>query len=663
MSKTHEIPALSMRASFSPASVNTEKRTVEVVWTTGARVLRGVWDRYWEELSLDPKHVRMGRLNNGAPFLSDHDGSRVAGTLGVVESAKLDGTRGTAVIRFAKAEDDPEADKVFRKIQDGIIQNVSVGYRVHKMEKVEDGDEEIPVFRATDWEPYEISAVSMGADDGAGFRSNSTDKNPCLFIGARTMDEEQKKAAELAALAAEEKRQADLKTAAESAAKAERERASGIRTAVRALKLEDSFAERFINEGTPLEAARSALFDEAAKRNEALPPSPTAARVEVVEDRFDKMKRGVTAWMIERTGHQSLVRDAEAKGAYGSQKVETDGGEFRGMSLVDLARTCLEMRGVNTRGMTRMEIAGRALSMRSGYATTSDFAVLFENVMYKLLLGAYAVTPDTWSRICKVETVADFRASNRFRTGALGSLSALNQQGEFRNISIPDGQKTSISVATKGAVIALSRQAIVNDDMGALSNLATELGRSARRGIEEDFYALLAENSGLGPTMDDSQPFFHANRANVNATGSSLSVAGLDADRVVMAQQKDINSKEYLDLRPSILLVPVGLGGDARVLNDAQYDHDSTKLQKPNKVRGLFRDIVDTPRLSGNRRYLFADPSVAPAFVVAFLEGQGQSPVLESQEGFRVDGTEWKVRFDYKVQEFDPKGAVTNAGQ
>jgi hypothetical protein len=71
------VPPLSMRASLQPSSVNEDRRTVDVVWTTGARVLRGYYDRFWEELSLDPAHVRMDRLNGGAPFLSDHDGSRV----------------------------------------------------------------------------------------------------------------------------------------------------------------------------------------------------------------------------------------------------------------------------------------------------------------------------------------------------------------------------------------------------------------------------------------------------------------------------------------------------------------------------------------------------------------------------------------------------------
>src|SRR5690606_15111568 len=99
-------------------------------------------------------------------------------------------------------------------------------------------------------------------------------------------------------------------------------------------------------------------------------------------------------------------------------------------------------------------------------------------------------------------------------------------------------------------------EVIINDDMGALANLASEFGRAAARTIENAVYALLAENAGLGPTMSDAQPFFHANRANVNATGSALTVAGLDADRVVMRAQLDPSGKDYLSLSPAVLVIP-----------------------------------------------------------------------------------------------------------
>lgn len=682
---TRNMPPLAFRASFKPGSVNVEARTVDITWTTGARVLRGFWDPYWEELSLDPAHVRLGRLNNGAPYLRDHGdtsflggGARTEHVIGVIEAgtARLAGKEGIATVRFAKAEDDPEADRIFRKVVDGILQNVSVGYRVHRLEKIEETSDGYPVFRATDWEPYEVSQVAMGADDGAGIRSAQTSQapitNPCQFItrGLAPQKEQHVEPQETnpkAPVPADAARndQAALAAATEKGAQAERERAASIRKAVRAAHLDEDFAEKLIADNTPVDQARSLVLEELAKRSEA-DPTNTQLRTEVGEDERDKRLRGMSAWLLERSGASHLFDEAKKHKRLGRQfkDVEVDGGEYRGMSLQELAGECLRRAGVNTRGMDRMTLVGRAFTHRSGgMQSTSDFALLFESTMHKILLGAYATTPDTWSRFCSRDTVSDFRPSNRYRTGSFGALDSLNEHGEFKNKAFPDGSKTQISIGTKGNIIALTRQAIINDDMGALADLGTKAGRAAALTIEKDVYALLTTNGGLGPTMGDGNPFFHASHANINATGSALSVAGLDADKVVMGSQKDPSNNEYLALRPSILVVPLGLEGEANVLNKSQYEPVDNKFQKPNKVVGLFTDIVGTPRLAGTRRYLFTDPMLVAAFTVAFLEGQGEAPVLESEQGWRVDGTEWKVRLDFKAQAFDPKGAVTNQGQ
>ena len=690
ISETREVGSLSMRADVVPGSLNEEARTVEVVWTTGTRVKRFSWfDGPWyEELSTDSAHVRMDRLQSGrAPVLLQHNSWNPNSHQGVVVSAQLAPGRGTATLRFLK--DDEDADKTWNKLRQGVLASVSVGYSIHKMEKIEDGDETIPVFRAVDWEPYEISPVSIPADPGAVVRSGDQERrNTCQIITRgkapqkekNHVPEEMKNSAPPAGRAAEqsgENQRAGVEDAARKAELqarelAERERITTINTLARKHSLGDEFARKLIDAGTPLNDARALVLEELAKRsdNDGTSQAPSGA-VEVTASERDKRMLGMSAAMLERAGQVELIERAQKDPKYGRRLVGTplDGGEFRGLSLFDMARECLERSGVSTRGMSRMDVVGRAFTHRSGgMQTTSDFAVLFENVMHKVLLGAYATTPDTWSLFCKTDTVSDFRPSNRYRTGSFGVLDALNEHGEFKNKAFPDGEKRYITVGTKGNIFALTRQAIINDDLGALADLATKFGRAARLSIEVDVYALLNANSGLGPMQSDSQPFFHANRANVNATGSALSVAGLDADRVVMAQQKDISNNEYLDLRPAILLVPIGLGGEARVINDSAFDTDSVaanatnKFQKPNKVRGLFRTIVDTPRLSGTRRYLFTDPSVAATIIVAFLEGQGEAPVLESQDGWRVDGTEWKVRLDYEAQMFDPKGATTNAG-
>lgn len=370
-----------------------------------------------------------------------------------------------------------------------------------------------------------------------------------------------------------------------------------------------------------------------------------AVHIDTVEDEDDKRRAGIVAALLVRAG---VADDATRSAAQAS--------EYRGAKLLDLARASLDRAGIRHQGMDQMQLVAASFTQ-----STSDFPVLLENTMHKALQSAYATAPDTWSRFCAVGSVSDFRAHNRYRLGSLGNLEALNELGEFRNKTIPDGEKAQVQIGTKGNIINLSRQVVINDDLGAFIGLAGMLGRAARRTIEADVYALLALNNGLGPLMADGKTLFHADHKNIGV-GAAISVESIDADRVAMASQTDVGGNEFLDLRPSILLVALALGGQARVINKAEYDPDTAgKLQRPNMVNGLYRDIVDTPRLTGTRRYSFADPAEAPVIEVDFLDG-AQEPYLEQQQGFTVDGTQFKARLDYGVTAVDFRGAVTNAG-
>lgn len=654
---------LDIRAAVS--SIDVEKRTVEVTFSTGAAVERYDWvsgRRYREVLSLKPEHVRLERLNAGAPVLDSHHGWSIRDVLGTVErgTAAIEKGVGVARLRFSARED---VEPIFRDVQSGIHGAVSIGYRVYKFIEEAGKEGAIPTRTAVDWEPFEVSMIPMPADVGAKVRSGDTSlTNPCA-IETRAheesiMPENQNPPVPPAQPAPSPIDEAAIRQAAVTA---ERARVSGIQTAVRAAGLDREFEERLINAHTTLEQARADILDALVQRQEQTPTRPGTTIV-MGEDAKDKAQRGMMAWLFVRTGVAALVAKSE-----GGKPEDLDPGEFRGMTLMDLARETLIRAGATVRGLGKMDLAGLALTHRAAasYQTTSDFANLLENALHKILRASYNITPDTWSRWCGIATVSDFRAHVWHRLGALTVLEDLNEHGEFRNKSIPDSEKATYNVGTKGNIIAITRQVIVNDDMNAMARLTEALGRAGKLTIEKAAFALLAQNGGLGPTMADAQPLFHANRANVG-TGAALTAAALDADRVVMASQLEPGGQDYTDLRPAILLLPVGLGGQARVINQSQYDPDNTAsgskaTMKPNVVVGLFRDVVDTPRISGTRRYLFADPTQAPVFVVSFLDGQ-REPVLETQDGWRIDGVEMKARLDVGVNVVDWRGSVTNAG-
>lgn len=328
---------------------------------------------------------------------------------------------------------------------------------------------------------------------------------------------------------------------------------------------------------------------------------------------------------------------------------------YRGRKLLALAEMSLIRAGIRTEGMDQRAIVAAAFTQGTG-----DFPILLENVMHKTLLGAYALQADTWTAFCARGSVSDFRAHNRYRVGSLSNLESKTELGEFRNKTIPDGEKASITAATKGNIINISREAVINDDMGALTGLAASLGRAAKRTVESDVYATLALNSGMGPTLGDGVTLFHANHNNVS-TGAPT-VTSFEAARVVLSAQRDVSGNDYLALTPAVWLGPDGISGQARVVVNSTYDPDAAnKLQRANIAAGMVSTIVGTPRLSSTPWYFFADPSQAPVLEVAFLDGI-DTPYIELENGFSVDGARWKVRLDYGIAGVDYRGAVRSTG-
>jgi hypothetical protein len=178
-----DLPPLCIRADL--ASVNDKARTVDLVFSTGAAVERMDWwtgQRYLEKLSLKADDIRLDRLNSGAaPLLDAHSAWSIADQIGVVEpdSVRLTSTDARATVRFSKRA---AVDPIWDDVRDGIIKNVSVGYKVYRFEEDKGNGNKIPVRTATDWEPYEISMVPMPADAGARVRGDKSNTNQCVIL-------------------------------------------------------------------------------------------------------------------------------------------------------------------------------------------------------------------------------------------------------------------------------------------------------------------------------------------------------------------------------------------------------------------------------------------------------------------------------------------------
>jgi HK97 family phage major capsid protein/HK97 family phage prohead protease len=157
------------------SAINEAARTVELAFASET-----AYERWWgvEILDCTATAMRMGRLASGGPLLCDHD---TKDQIGVIESVQLGADRvARAVVRFGKSA---RAEEVFRDVVDGIRRNVSVGYQIHQAVLVETNDDQ-DTYRVSDWEPYEVSLVSVPADAsvGIGRSAGSQSDSPVITI-------------------------------------------------------------------------------------------------------------------------------------------------------------------------------------------------------------------------------------------------------------------------------------------------------------------------------------------------------------------------------------------------------------------------------------------------------------------------------------------------
>lgn len=149
-----------------PLTYEERDNSLSVTFSTGERVFRDGFRPYWEELSISNEAIDFSRLNRGAPLLKSHDQS-LDSVIGVVENGRVENGVAVANVRFSNRDD---VKPIIQDIKDGILRNLSVGYRIEKYEKVGEENDN-PVIKATRWTPYELSIVSIPADKNAQVRS------------------------------------------------------------------------------------------------------------------------------------------------------------------------------------------------------------------------------------------------------------------------------------------------------------------------------------------------------------------------------------------------------------------------------------------------------------------------------------------------------------
>lgn len=703
------------RALVQPTTIDQEAREVDVVCATEKMVTRFSWDEDYDEMLVcEASAVRMDRANQGLPLLDCHNSYSVHSQVGRTVKVWINESRQLcARVRFSSR---PEVAGLFQDVVDGIVKGISVGYEIYKFEREERPNGARPIYRATDWMPIEISLAPLPADIDSSIRTGQQ-QHPVEIINKRitntttnmkktratetgktmeyvvegdpvkqgdivTVDgvkgvalsdgevgdtitltlieeevtptdsdeaktnEDVVAAAEDAAAAAE-----DAAAAAKDAAAAvteatggteqteeNRNRTQAIQQMARAAGLSADYALALVGTDLTVEQCSTAIMRRLAKRSQENGVNGNHSVRATGLDAGTKKRMAVENALLHRIYPSKFSLDAGAR-------------EFRGMTMVEIGRELLSERGINTRGLDRSEVAKMVFNRAH---STSDFPLLFEGVINKMLRAQYEFAPEFWDKIARQTSVDDFRARGLYSAGVANGMKKIPEGGEIKYTTLKES-KEQIRVETFGEGISYTRQAFINDDLGVFSIIPSAFVRHWDMLRGNLVWGLLTDNV----KMSDGKGIFDATHGNLlTGASSALSEESLAAAKTAMMKQKDI-AGQIIRMVPRYLIVSPENEMMAKKLVTATTP---VKFEDVNVFAGAF-DVIVEPRLTDPKAwYLMADPYAVDSLYYAYLEGN-EGLRVDSTEEFKTDSMDYAVRGDFGAAAIDYRGIVKAAGK
>lgn len=625
-------------ALLAPNSWDEETRSAEIVISTDRDVGDGFQLLHTQEAIRWPAR----------PLPTDYDHLRTSASIwGAVTDLKLDraadGSNQLVGRVIVDGPDDAMAIALPR-MRTGSAR-FSVDARVYA---VREGGPNEPLL-ATEWEPQLVSLVSRGQDTHAVMRGDQTSGTLPMTeenqAGSAPVDDIQEAAVEAcpAVPPAAEPAGDDVQRSA-----ADERLELTVRRAASEARLPEETVRRILDEnrGKGQTDALMAVVREVRIATEAKAPAHAGhpARVEVTRDSGDSLVRAFSDELERRAG---VI-----------QQPTEIGKQALGLTALEMCRSYLGSRGVNTVGMSKNEVVQRA------FHSTSDFPKLFENVANKTLLAAYAEEPQTWRPLARQRNLPDFKSVSDLQIAGQVVPEQILEGGEYKHGTLTEG-KSTWNLATYGKKLTVTRAMIINDDLDSLSRVPEILGRGCRL-LESNLIWDLITTGANGATVSlDGNALFVAGHNNtVTGSGSNISIAGMDAAKQKLRNQKDL-ANNRINLAPAYLVVPTTLETTAlQFLYPTGYAPAAlTGNSGPNPFAMGVQLIVE-PRLDDDSTsiwYLTSSPNRVEMITFGYLAGEA-GPTITTTEKRDPDGVELLVRMDFGCTLSDYRGFVRAAG-
>lgn len=616
-------------ASLRPSTISEADRSVTLSWGRGAPVDRrdARGQLYVEELDMSADAVNLDVLAAGASLLDSHRTDSILRILGTVEAAWLEDGEGFARVRFSER---PDVDPVWRDVVDGHIKQVSVGYTVSAW--AESRREGALVKKAVRWTPRELSLVVEAADPSARVRASNQE--------GKKMPEEHKQASPVAALI-------EVERAAPPSQGADRRvhEIESVFAAVADKGVERSIAERLkdtaIALGRSADDFKAALWEASLNASRSLvgPDPRPVAGVGFSNDDPSVIRSRMAAALADAM-RPGLAR---AQGDAGWQ-------QYRGLKPSDMLVALAQARGERDAWRHRPALIERA------FHTTSDFPEILAAAANKVMAADYATAQPTYREIFEEKPFADFKPHRHVAMGDFPSLTEMGEGGEIVLGTVNEKRET-IAPKTFSVGITLTRQMLVNDDLGAFADFTSKIGRRVADDENRLAFELLGLNNGDGPLLTDGNArVFASGRGNKAGTPGAITIPNLGAARAAIMKQTTLGG------------LPISIGQQMRLLVGPDKELEARQVTAtitPNQSNAVnpyagFIQVVVDPLVPGNRWYLFAQATTP--FVYGFVAGQRAPRIRAFPEMAGYDGLRIDVVHDFGVGAVDWRGAYYNPG-
>lgn len=614
------------RASPNISLIDEEQRKIPFILISkeneGERVDWWSGEKYIERLEVEG--AKWDRLKT---FFKDHDRS-VDSAIGRVENVRIEDGELKADVIFGST---PDAIAVFEKYRDGILTDVSIGYKVNAI-RVEEKSDEPDVVTITDFEIRELSAVGIGFDKGATIGRNleGGDMTPEQLQRMRELEalkerseEQEKELAKLKALAAKE----EEKTRELAAQNAELQRKAELQELAIAYGASKEVLERFLHDKTKTkEDFLRHLLDERANSQPRAYPGRDTQKGDMI--------RAMSDGLLLRLG-------------FAPKEVHEDAHMFRGMSVQNMVR----------------KIAGSPLEASESdlvrAMTTSDFPKILANVQNKVIQDSFESAPVTFRQWTQAVDFKDFKPRTEVRKGSFGAnFKKVQELG--RTEYVEKGETgTTWRIHSYGAHFAFTRELLINDDLGMFVDDLRDMVEQVAVFQNRLVYDLLQRRGEFkNYVMDDGKPIFDASHNNYDAQGAPLGTESLAAARTRMMRQKDFDGRQ-LRILPKFLLVPPELEVSALQILNSTAKIEAQNAGVANPFKGAFELISDMELEDAKAWYLAA---MKKTIKVGYLQGTNRRPIVEEVNRSNITGIEYELVFDFGVTAEDYRGLYKNNG-